>query len=420
MAKKLLFLGIFLFYIAFINISDIDGMRLQQAGIAVLVEHKSWDLSLLTQPKFQDLGDVYHYQAKTYALKAPGLFIIGMPFYYVLDFFNINYDNHWETVALVMTIFLAIVPAVLILWLLYEILDLDRKEKYLYILLLATGSMLFSYSSVLSHDLLGLLCLVVAFYFYKKRLEDNFWQGFFAGLAVFFSYKFIIPAILFGLYFFIRKRLWTVLFALGLGFSFVLIWQKIMFGDFFLTPHYLASPGLDVFPKYLADNLLNKIVFYVLSPQTSLWANNLLLLPAILGLIINWRKKDNVFILLFSGIYLVYLLFLGTVGDCQYPPRYLMILIPFLFLGLPQLYDKISHTYTKIVFGIILLISVISNVLAATRPVINCQFENNVWQAILFNKTSFSAMEMPFWVLGFVSLIIFTGILFKKSKNKKV
>lgn len=425
--KILFFVAIALFIIAFINISDIHSFNLQQAGIAAFGEANSFDLNKVDNSRWQNLGDTINYKKQKIALKAPGLFIFSGLVYKLLLLFDTSYSDSYFFISSLMLILFSSLPIVLLSYYYYKLLFLynpNNKENIITTLLLVCGTMLLSYSGVLIHDNLAMLLLLISFYNFKKYKNSKVCY-FYLGISLFFSYKMIIISILFLIYYlFNHKKISNILYYFA-GVLPLLIWQYIMFGNPLLTPHYVFTKNLDVFPKvYNLKDIFIRFYFYILSLDTSIWINNIILIPAIVGLLygVKNKNKDYIFILLSFSLYLAYLLSISTVGDCQYPPRYLIYFIPFLLLGLNNIYDKIKTTVYGIIFLTFVILSIFTNMIAACFTVMNCDYQNNIWQLFIF-KGSFNSLltlliDLPFLILLPLA-ILFLFVYVKESKFLK-
>lgn len=431
MKIKIFFCAIFLLLLSLINIKDINSFRLQQIGIfswgsynTIILDHSK---DLITK---YNIGDIFVYNNNLLPLKAPGLFIFGGYIYKFLLLFDLTYYNNYLFISTLMTVLLSLVPILLIVFLFYKLSFFYCNNKKLIVfttLLLSMATMFLSYSGALIHDNLALLLLFLSFYLFKKQ-EYKFFIPFLLGFSIFFSYKIIILSILFLIYYLIKDKKYffkyIVFYIIGL--LPILIYQYIYFGNPLLTPHYVYTSNLDVFPKLLNfKEVLKKTNFYLFSLDTSIWINNLVLIPAFVGYFyaIKEKKNDFMFFLASSSAYLLYLLFIDTVGDCQYPPRYLIFFVPFLLLGIYYIYGKIKTIKSKIILLTIILWSILSNLIASMYPVMNCSYQNNIWQLILkelsVRRLGYLILDLPFIILLPVAFFLMIILLFEKNNNDK-
>jgi hypothetical protein len=435
MLKKVVILLTLAFFLAsFINKSDLLAFKLQQAGIASVGGEQTFNLRSVIGPIFNNLGDTVNYSNKLYALKAPGLFIVGGSFYFILLQFGYTYLNNYLEISFIITILLAVLPTIGLFYFSWQYfenkLNFSHKFSFFLSLFLLIATMLMSYSGVAGGDIIALFIIFTAFILdeidkYKNKAVISFLLGF----SILFSYKAIIFSALLFLFLWWQDRNWRNVLAYLLGTSFLLFYHFYLFNNPFITPHYLLSNQLDVFPKLVNINFRNKFIFYFLDTRTSIFANNLILIPAIMGLIWNYKNKMVKKIGIISIVYLIYLFLMKTVGDCQYPPRYLLMLIPFWYLGLPLLLIKCNtlkkYIWLKVSLYVIiiclLIISIISNLTAALFSVMNCNYSENIWQLTFLNITKLNwtvLREDLILSYGFLVILIpIIFILFSKEKE---
>ena len=130
------------------------------------------------------------------------------------------------------------------------------------------------------------------------------------------------------------KQIVLFFVACVISFSPLLIYNYYAFGNP-LLPANIAGNFNDTYPAFSFGNIVKKIGFYFLSPNTSILVFSPITAFSFLGILIFPKQYMREIIFVASvPLPFSYLVMMTTVGHCQYGPRYLIPTLPFLSLGL--------------------------------------------------------------------------------------
>ncbi|MCA1593938.1 MAG: hypothetical protein LC754_15065 [Acidobacteria bacterium] len=366
-----LFLLLWLAYGAVINSDNLLQFNLQQIGVEAIVERGHFYLEGSASTHLQPLGDVFLHDGHKYAAKQPGQFMAGAVVYAVLRAAGLTYtDNYPLTSALVTFFTTSLVFAASAVAVFRIARALARDERALFwptltTLAYALATTVFPYSGIAHHDALATGYLVIAFYLIFRVARGqgtgvtSAFAGLLLGLTLTTSMLPFFMAVACGLYF-ISLRRWNLTppFAFGVfvGLLPLLVYDAASFGNPLLLPNVAGAQMFgDTFVRLDPKNFGDKIVFYTASLATYAPAFAL----GLFGLTYFPRafKREPAFLLLVALpiVLAAYVLNIGTAGDCQFGPRYMLPAMPFACLGIAG-YSHLSKLSERMLAGIVVML----------------------------------------------------------------
>jgi len=366
-----------------------------------MVERGHFYLEGATSPQMQTKGDVFEYNGHKYAAKQPGQFMAGSVIYFVLHKLGLNYvDNYLDTSALVTFFTTALLLSASAIAFFRIASTFAGSHTSLFWSLAATlsyslGTTVFAYSGVAHHDALATAYLVIAFYSLfrlgsrgkesTQRLEASV-AGLLLGLTLTTSMLPFFIVILCVIYFLLLRR-WRLLpwfvGASVIGLIPLFVYDTISFGNPLRLANLAGAAAFsDTFWHLDPRNLGNKIAFYVRAmfyvPIFVVGLFGLSYYPR------KVRRSPPLLLLVASMIVLaVYVFNIGSDGDCQFGPRYLLPCVPLACLGIAG-YSYLSaeweRTAARVVIVIAGAISFFVNLVGAFGGAMNCPHgENAFW-----------------------------------------
>lgn len=303
--------------------------------------------------------------------------------YFLKDERPSNLNGHFE--RFIVSFFNVIVGALSGLFFFYLILRITQSVtvSFYTTFIYSFGSLIFSYTGTFFSEPLCALFIILSFLFMfkneeneksnKQKLKNYFYSGIFLGLAITshisavlsvpFYYMFILgqqSKIKFEIKCFIRSGLY---FSIGLAIFIVLLlyYNYIRFGNIFETGRS-ADP---LFHYAIYTNPLPGIFGLLLSSGKGLFIYS----PIVLLSIIFWKpfhKKYPHLSIAILGMIFTRIIFLASRSDWHsgfaLGPRYLLIIIPFLFIpiaiGLKDIIEKqkLKHFILISVFSFLCII----------------------------------------------------------------
>ncbi len=350
----LLFCLIWCTYGLFISTVDLEFYTLQQAGVEAIVDHGTYRLGLSSVELLKPRGDVFIFNDNILAAKQPGQFTVGALPYFIFSWLGITYARNYNLAAALVTwcsvSLLSALGCVCFHLLLRQVWGIRTNIAYMFTFLYGFATILFPYAGVLHHDALSAAYLMISFYLLEKGKPQQNMQpllplplftigaGVLVGLTIFTS---MLPApvvIAFGLY-----VLWSRNFAFVLQFGCgVVIGLLPLFAYNF---YYFSSPWTqanvagdfaDTFIQLKWANFTHHLNVYLGLGDLSIWKYNPILAIGILGALCMPKRMKQQQILLLGGplLQIFYILNIETIGHCQYGPRYLLPVVPFMMCGL--------------------------------------------------------------------------------------
>lgn len=418
--EVLLFLLLWFVYGAAINSDNLLQFNLQQIGVEAIVERGHFYLEGSVSTHLQPLGDVFLHDGHKYAAKQPGQFMAGAVVYAVLRACGLTYTDNYAVTAALVTFFttsLVLAASAVAVFRIARVLARDDRALFwptATTLAYALATTVFSYSGIAHHDALATGYLVIAFYFIlsiargRGARRASACAGLLLGLTVTTSMLPFFMAVACGLYFLsLRRRKLTPLFVCGVcaGLLPLFVYDAASFGNPLLLPNVAgAQMFADTFVRLDPKNFGDKIVFYAASLATYAPAFAL----GLFGLTYYPRtfKRETVFLMLVAlpVVLAAYVLNIGTAGDCQFGPRYMLPALPFACLGLTG-YSHLSKRSERILAGIVVTLAWVwsfgVNLVGAAQGAMCCPEGRNALrdQLAAIGRGEWRAYPLAQWLL---------------------
>lgn len=425
----------------FINSNNILSHNLQQMGIESIVERGHFYLDGSTTPGFQPIAssfsDVVLYNGKHITWRQHGQYIVGSFAYFFLHLLDITYKKDVIFTSGLVTLFTSVFMASLIGVLFFNICLFflnDTTKAFLLSIFMIFGTTVFPYSVVTHYDTYAMFFVFISFYclFSKYRITQNnsiypvIVSGLASGLSVFMSFKSISIVLVILLYLLtFRKKLDIVVFLLTflIGILPTFLFNLFHFGDPLLFPENIGLSfykDLAIANFFSLDNLFSKVYSYFISPTTSVTVFSPIYLFALIGFFFLPKKYLSEKILLPMTLLLTFiqLLNLKPTGGCQYGPRYLLLTMPFIMIGLVGFFEtKSKHNLIK---RIIYFLGAISILIQIPGGLIN-EMCCDTWRHSFFtNLASVFRGEFPkykFISHGVTFLIVAALLTFTRNNS---
>jgi len=398
--RVLLFLLLWFAYGCAINSRNLYDFDLQQIGVEAMVERGHFYLEGASSPQMETKGDVFEYNGHKYAAKQPGQFFAGSVIYFVLHKLGLNYvDNYLITSALVtfFTTALLLSASAVAFFTIAKALANNTSPFWPLAATLsyALGTTVFPFSGIAHHDALATAYLVITFCFLfrlttrrdenTERLDSGI-AGLLLGLTITTS---MLPffIVIVCLIYFLSLRRWRLLpwflGALTVGLVPLFVYDTASFGSPLRLANLVGAAAFsDTFWHFDPRNLGNKIAFY---------ARAMFYVPifvvGLFGLSYYPRKvlRSPQFLLLFASMIVlaVYVFNIGSDGDCQFGPRYLLPTMPLACLGImgySYLSGSWERTAARLVIVIAGAISFFINLVGALGGAMNCPHGENAFR----------------------------------------
>ena len=405
------FLTLWFAFGAAINSQNLKSFNLQQIGVEAIVERGVFYLENSRTPEMQLGGDVFAFENHKYAAKQPGQFFLGAWIYSYLHLLGFTYSNNYLLVSALVTFFTGSFLTAVCAIILFRLSRKICGENSLFhpITVAASyglASTAFAYSGIAHHDALATAFLLAAFYCVfsitasksEKTKSYAHAAGLFLGFTITTSMLPFFMAVVVAIYFlFQRKRKLIPFFAIGgiFGIAPLLIYDWMSFGNPFLLPN-VAGNYSDTFFRWDFYNVVDKIRFY--AKMSAFYSPTFLL--GLIGLAFLPQRflKAKVFAFGVIFVLLLYLLNIGTVGDCQYGPRYLLPAMPFACLGIAGFSRFTNQTAKFAAIFLILITALFSfavNLTGALKSAMFCNLSEWAFYQYLTNLQFGEAISYP-------------------------
>ena len=391
--RVLLFLVLWFAYGAAINSSNLLEFGLQQIGVEAIVERGHFYLEGSTSPNLQTKGDVFEYRGHKYAAKQPGQFMAGAVIYFFLHQLGLSYVNQYLLTAALVTFFTTSLVLAASAVALFELArELTAEKSGLFWPLASTlgyalATTAFAYSGIAHHDALATGYLLIAFYLIVQLSRGQTTKhasylkvaggGLLLGLTITTSMLPFFMAILCAIYFiFLRRWQLLPLFLVSMlaGLLPLFVYDALSFGHPLLLPN-IAGNYSDTYFQLSPANFGNKVAIYA----QALFFYAPIFVVGLFGFsYLPTAVKRQPHVLAMGAMLIViavYILNIGTDGDCQFGPRYLLPAMPFASLGIAG-YSHLSTANERRLAGLIVVaVTVVSfgiNLVGAMQGAMNC------------------------------------------------
>jgi len=411
-----------------ITVKDLRIYALQHSVPESIVEHHTYSLGHSKTPSFQAKGDTFLFEGQRMAAKQPGQFTLGAVVYFWLWLFDLTYLNNFDLTAALVTWFstslMLALAASFYFALLNQVWGVERKISFLITFAFVFGTNLFSYGGLAHHDIIAISFVLISFYFLQKNIHQfkgqhhpfALFSGILLGLGTFSSMlpSWIILSILIYVLFFRNFRL---ILVVGLGYIIGLLPLFIHNTYYFDNPLVQANMAgnyKDTFFHFNWWRMKNHTVHYFLWGNLSIWKYMPIMGLGFFGLFFWGRKffRENLMIFTMVVLHSFYILNIDANGYCQYGPRFLIPLVPFISLGLiPILRPKNLRilNYSFWIFtGGVLIYSSFVNFVGALGGTMNCSLEKFTFFEHLNRHDLYKMDYLPL----FSGIFIFFSIYF--------
>ncbi len=306
---------------------------------------------------------------KRFMVYNPGQTIIFIPIYYIANLVSTDEANAYYFSAFCVS-FLNYMVHALCAFILFKIallLGAVKKQAYLVSIFFGLTSYSFVFAQSTYEHHFEMFFILLSVYFAQKK--DTNHAGLLSGLMLSLGLVFrttsilALPAILL-----LQKKnneRLKVLMSLTIGFAFVLLYNYYRFGNPLETGYSLAwsLAHSDKFDFWSFSGFPEAFFGFLFSPGKGLIFFSTTIVIALFGIKTFWEKQQLIFyaILLISAAYLIIfsLNFAWHGSIWSYGPRYILPIIPFLYL--PIIYLKPHKwVFVTLILAFILQILLIS------------------------------------------------------------
>jgi hypothetical protein len=306
---------------------------------------------------------------KRFMVYNPGQTIIFIPIYYIANLVSTDEANAYYFSAFCVS-FLNYMVHALCAFILFKIallLGAVKKQAYLVSIFFGLTSYSFVFAQSTYEHHFEMFFILLSVYFAQKK--DTNHAGLLSGLMLSLGLVFrttsilAVPAILL-----LQKKnneRLKVLMSLTIGFAFVLLYNYYRFGNPLETGYSLAwsLAHSDKFDFWSFSGFPEAFFGFLFSPGKGLIFFSTTIVIALFGIKTFWEKQQLIFyaILLISAAYLIIfsLNFAWHGSIWSYGPRYILPIIPFLYL--PIIYLKPHKwVFVTLILAFILQILLIS------------------------------------------------------------
>jgi hypothetical protein len=345
------FLAVWFTYGLMTNASDLHWYGLYQVGAESIVDFHTFTVGHSHNPEMRDAGDgdVFEYRGFRYIAKQPGAMIATALPYAVLKTLGYDYVRDYRFVAAVTAWTTAGLLAALSVVLFFHWLvsmGYTRVTAATVSFGYAFGTTLFPYTGVPHHDVLAMCLLFFAVVWLfrlspaSSRTRINL-AGALLGSVLFFS---MLPALmvavvgacaLFRLGF--RRTL-----DYGLGFFLgnvpLMVYNYYNFDHPFRQANHAGNYDNTFFEPSLTRLHLRIEQYFGILSHMSVTKNMPVFVLGLAGIFFLKPKLRGLqaMVVAMVTLHLGYLFSIGTEGHCQFGPRYLIPLIPFVMVGFAE------------------------------------------------------------------------------------
>lgn len=311
------------------------------------------------------------YKGHWYSGFAPGSSFIALPSYLVLKPFTYlvpEFVSGYPKVQ-IDTILLNIFATILIIIPLSALLSVliyrttknfvkNKKYRIMTSILFSFGTLFFYYSTEFDARVLATFFSFLSFYIlFNGRIgtiknSHLFIAGILSSIAVTVEYTQVIVSGILFLYLisFVRdKRVIHYIFGAMIPILLMFAYHYAAFDNILHTGYdYRQGEDKGIINESTFSNLnASNIWSYTFSPKYGIFFYMPILLLALYGLFIGFKERKEYwrewgFILLVLLCYLVFIASFTSESGCTFGPRYLIPIIPFMFLALPLVLEKIK------------------------------------------------------------------------------
>jgi hypothetical protein len=391
-----LFLSFWTLYGVAINTHNLREFNLQQAGVEAIVERGHLWVEGSKTPELvvdEHNGDAFEFNGHRYPAKQPGQFLMGALAYFFVHLAGITYAAQYMLASAWVTFLTASAATALAVVVVFRcVADLLPNPKAIgrplaVAVIFGIGTTAFPYSGIAHHDAIASAFLIVSFWLYFRAGHSTSASeelglagagGLFAGLVVSTSMLPFPMVIAICLYLLSFKR-WKLAVAMiigGLvGLMPLFVYDALSFGNPLLVPN-IAGHYSDTYPRFDLANISSKLGFY----GSYLLGYCPILFAGLSGLTVLPKqfRREQIALCSIILVQFAYLFSLETVGGCQFGPRYLLPVMPFVAVGLVGLsYIKrpaIRWPYT-VVTGVLALFSIVVSTVGAMYGAMYCDLD---------------------------------------------
>lgn len=355
--RFLLFLGIFLVFIAFASLGRFGPNPSSRFMLTKdLVQYHQLNLTK-QDVDFYSALDYSIKDGKYFSDKPPGFSFLTVPLYIFGDYlykigialprsdsFNYAGDANAFFLMVSFVIFFNALGSVKFFDTL-QILKFNKKASLITTIIFSLGTLFFVYSyNLFLNSFVASLLIFSIFYFLKGKRRDLIYSGIFLGFTIICEYTIILIVPLFVLYLTriknLKKNIFYFLIPIVLELGLLGLYNWIAFGSPFIFS-YMISTFVDT--QKFDHPIMTGVYELLISNWRGLFFYNPIFLLSILGFFLLQKdyKKES-FLFLFP--FLIYLFFFASYrylsGGLSYGPRHLVSVFPFLGFFLAPCFDK--------------------------------------------------------------------------------
>lgn len=426
----------------FINSNNINAHNLQQIGIESIVERGHFYLEGSKVPNLHAScypgSDTIPYKEHVYSSRQYGQYLIGSIAYFFLSKLGITYTNDYIYASGMVTLFTSVLMTAIVVVLLFNI-SLFFTNNIFYSFLISVfmcfGTMVFPYSTITHYDIYAMFFLFISFYYlfrkYRMSGDDKplsvFVSGACSGLSFFMSIKALPIILMMFVYIFCfknKKDICIFIMAVFLGVLPTFLFNSFEFGNPFFFPETIGTTIFkDAAPKYFSlSNIISRFYIYFLSPSISIAFFSPIYIVSLFGFFLIPKKYFIEKVVLPFTLFATFLQLttVQTTGCCQYGPRYLLMTVPFIFIGLSGFFIQrqsfIENLISKNipVHKIIYCIGIISIIIFIPGGIVGAGYCDTSKHAFFSHISTIMMGQIPdfrFTAHGF-TFILLAGLLF--------
>ena len=379
----LIFILFFAFFTFTINKQKLEFYSLQNAIVESLVEKKSWGITgqgtsnwtfyneQTKTPQLYFIGDAFEYNGLWYPQKSYGAHYWASLFYLFLYNYGLSFSTHYYLVSSILlatsSILLASIGITLCFYMSQKITKSSTKALFVSIAL-ALGSLLTGGINIRNEENFGYWLLLIVFLLTFSKIQRKW----FLFILLFFLYYSIFslpivtllaPYILYRIYTRYGKNSIKFFYSTNIFFIFIIFFHNYLIFHRLVYSIYQIGMGIQpgyqiAFLSFNIDNFLEKINFYLLNPQTSIFINYPLIIFGFLGVLMaKITKLEKLFLILSLLVVIFYIANIKDDGWVGYGSgRYALGLFPITYFYLSYLFKK----FNPILWMSLLIASIIS------------------------------------------------------------
>ncbi len=354
-----LFAGLWLFYGATIAKYDLYDYPLQYAVVEAIVERGTFEVGGSRVPLLGAAGDKFLYRDRWLPAKQPGQFMLGALVYAPLRLAGLDFVNRYLTTAALVTwltaSLLSALAGAFLFRLVIEVWEQPEAAAWFCALGCGVGTILLPYSGIAHHDVMAVSMLVIAFFLIERAVRRREWErrgpallaGLLMGAALLTSMlPAVVTAVMAAHVLLTRERRFVLTVAGGSlgGLLPLAAYNWHYFGNPLMQAN-LAGGYTDTVFSPDPGRFLEHLGVYLGLGDVSVLKYEPILLVGLAGLVVagGGMGRARHVLRAAAALHLFYVLNIPAIGYCQYGPRFLIPLVPFVMMGVPAALARLRN-----------------------------------------------------------------------------